>query len=259
MDITLYHGEPNGPSLTVLAALNETNVSANLVAIDLTMAERHLSTTPSSVEADLSVEGEGPILVVDGEAMADSVFITRFLDTIGTGTSLTFDDSLKQWEMMNFCRYTIERVAPAAAFLGTKAYLNNTLSALSDEAFEKIILPIRSQDLKARWVDIRNNVFSDEQTTDSQKKIAAAVEKIEGQLADKDWLMEAFSIADLEAYSWLAGMVELVPSAFENAPKTQAWLARVNARPSVQAALAVAKVDQPQNIWAPGPEINRWG
>jgi hypothetical protein len=34
---------------------------------------------------------------------------------------------------------------------------------------------------------------------------------------------------------------------------------RVRARPSVQAALARATVSAPQNSWAPGPEINRWG
>lgn len=41
--MTLYHGEPNGPSLTVLAALEETQIKANLVPIDLTLAERHLA------------------------------------------------------------------------------------------------------------------------------------------------------------------------------------------------------------------------
>ena len=32
MSLTLYHGEPNGPSLTVLAALFESGAEAELVA-----------------------------------------------------------------------------------------------------------------------------------------------------------------------------------------------------------------------------------
>jgi hypothetical protein len=34
---------------------------------------------------------------------------------------------------------------------------------------------------------------------------------------------------------------------------------RVKARPAVAAALAKATVADPASVWAPGPEINRWG
>ena len=41
MSMTLYHGEPNGPSFTVLAALFEKGVHADLVRIDLAEGARH--------------------------------------------------------------------------------------------------------------------------------------------------------------------------------------------------------------------------
>ena len=41
MSLTLYHGEPNGPSLAVLATLFAKGVEAELVAIDLARGERH--------------------------------------------------------------------------------------------------------------------------------------------------------------------------------------------------------------------------
>ena len=41
MSMTVYHGEPNGPSLTVLAALFETGLDAALVHIDLAKGQRH--------------------------------------------------------------------------------------------------------------------------------------------------------------------------------------------------------------------------
>jgi GST-like protein len=90
-------------------------------------------------------------------------------------------------------------------------------------------------------------------------KIAQAVNKIEAQLEGREWLMGEFSIADLESYAWLAGMVELVPSAFAERPRTANWMHRIRARPSVAKALSLAREAAPAASWAPGPEINRWG
>jgi GST-like protein len=102
--------------------------------------------------------------------------------------------------------------------------------------------------------------IDDARRADSRGKIVEAVDRIERELSDgRDWLIGAFSIADLESYAWLAGMPELVPEAFADRPRTAAWLARVKARPAVARALALATSAAPERIWAPGPEINRWG
>ncbi|MFC7048767.1 glutathione S-transferase family protein [Emcibacter nanhaiensis] len=259
MTMKLYHGEPNGPSLSVLAALSEKNLDADLVYIDLAMAERHGDKCEQSVEVNMSVEGEGPVLVVNGEPLADSVFIARYFDDIGSGTALVPEDSYGCWEVMTWCRQIIERLAPAAAYLGVRAYLQEPLAGLEEGDFEARVGKIASEDLAQRWRDVRAGNFSDEQVEDSQSKVVAAVEKVEGRLDGRDWLMGDFSMADLETYSWLAGMVELVPSAFENAEQTRAWMERVRNRSSVQQALSRATVAEPEKSWAPGPEINRWG
>ena len=258
MATILYHGEPNGPSFTVLAALAEKRVAAELKPIDLTAGERHSPDVPKNAEVEMSIEGEGPVLVADGEPMADSVFIACYLDDVGEGPAIRPADPYVRWEMMAWCRFVIERIAPAAAFLGTRAHLADKLAGLSDEDFSALTANIASADLRARWDDVRDGVFPDGQVADSEGKIATGVQRVEAKLADKDWLIGDFSIADLETYAWLAGMVDLVPDAFENAPRTAAWLARVKARPSVGSALAKASGD-PTKIWAPGPEINRWG
>jgi GSH-dependent disulfide-bond oxidoreductase len=72
-------------------------------------------------------------------------------------------------------------------------------------------------------------------------------------------LMGEFTSADLETCGWLVGMAAALPDAFAGRHRTAAWLARVRARPSVQAALALASTPGPESSWAPGPEINRWG
>jgi glutathione S-transferase len=256
MSLTLYHGEPNGPSLTVLAALFETGAEAELVAIDLAAGERHAK-APTSRQVEMSIEGEGPVLVADGEPMADSVFLAQYLDEALDG-GLQPADAFARWEMEMWCRFVIERIAPAAALLGNRACVTSRLQEMDDAAFEALVGRIGSADLAARWRAIRAGDFPEAQLEDSRAKIRLAVERLEKRI-EGDWILGAFTIADLETYAWLAGMVELVPAAFADAPKTRAWLDRVKARPAVQQALARSASGQPLRAWAPGPEINRWG
>lgn len=260
MALTLYHGEPNGPSLTVLAALFETGHDAELRAIDLAKGERHVSALPHNVEVDMSIEGEGPVLVADGEAMADSVFIACFLNDTAKGSPIAPAEPYARWQMMTWCRQTIERTAPAAAYLGSKNSLQDKLAAMDDAAFNAMIAPIKSEDLKARWTAARDGAFEEDKLEDSRAKIQAALNNIELQLSHgEDWLLGAFSIADLETYAWIAGMREVAPEAFEGKPFAAVWLGRMQARPSVARALGLARTPSPQKVWAPGPEINRWG
>lgn len=260
MSAILYHGEPNGPSLTVLAAAFEKQVAVELRAIDLAAGERHAGAVPYPDEVELSIEGEGPVLVADGVAMADSVFVACYLDDVGAGPALRPADPYGRWQMMAWCRQVIERVAPAAAYLGTQAHLAPRLAAMDPVEVILLIDNIGSFDLSDRWEAVRLGKFAEERLADSRAKIAQAVERLEAQLADgRDWLFGDFSIADLETYAWLAGMPALVPDAFADAPRTAAWMVRVKERPSVAQALALSASGAPETAWAPGPEINRWG
>jgi GST-like protein len=249
--MTLYHGEPNGPSFTVLAAMFEKGVPADLVRIDLAAGARHGLSCAGQPEVAMSVEGEGPVLAVDNEAMTDSVFIACYLDDVGNGAPLRPSDSYGRWETMTWCRQMIERTAPAAAFLGCKAH--------PPKVDPPMLAKIGSADLRLRWEQIGAGAFAEEKLVDSRAKIAAAVEKIEAKLDGRNWLMGEFTIADLESYAWLAGMVELAPEAFAGKQRTAAWMERIKRRPAVGRALSLASVADPAAHWAPGPEINRWG
>jgi GSH-dependent disulfide-bond oxidoreductase len=247
----LYHGEPNGPSFTVLATLIAKQVPAELRYIDLARGERHTLPCAQQPLVAMSIEGEGPVLVVDGEAMSDSVFIACYLDDVGQGAPLRPVEPYARWETMRWCRQIIERTAPAAAYLGCHAHPPRADAAVLEK--------IGSMDLRARWQQITAGQFSAEQLADSRAKIHQAVERIEERLADREWLMGTFSIADLESFAWLAGMVALVPEAFAARARAATWLARLRATPAVARALALARSADPAASWSVGPEINRWG
>ncbi|MCX7285170.1 MAG: glutathione S-transferase family protein [Novosphingobium sp.] len=261
MSAILYHGEPNGASLTVLAALAESGLAIECRHIDLLGGERHaIAGIADPVARDLGIEGEGPVLVAGGEAMTESVFLAQYFDEAAGGAGLQPADAHARWEMMMWCRQITERLSPAAALLGNMANAQEAIAAIPDDTFAALTASIVSDDLRERWQALHDGVIDAAQIADSEAKVAAAVDRCEKQLGDgREWLMGTFSIADLVTWSWLAGMQPLQPAAFADAPLTQAWIVRTGARPSVQAALARATVPDPLRAWAPGPEINRWG
>ena len=168
MRMTLYHGEPNGPSLAVLATLFAKEVQAELVRIDLESGQRHTLPCAQQPLVAMSVEGEGPVLVVEGEAMTDSVFIACYLDDVGQGAALRPTDPYGRWEMMRWCRQVTERSAPAAAYLGCWAHPPKADAALLER--------IGSVDLRARWKQIAAGKFSEDHLTDSRTKIHQTAE-----------------------------------------------------------------------------------
>ncbi|CDO38100.1 glutathione S-transferase family protein [Novosphingobium sp. KN65.2] len=260
MAMVLYHGAPNGPSLIVLAALAETGVDVERRPIDLLAGERHvLPGIGEAVALDMGIEGEGPVLVVDGEAMTDAVFLAQYFDELSDKASLQPIDPYAHWEMMMWCRQITERLSPAAALLGNVEFSQETLGAVSDERFEELAGRIVSADLRSRWEILRDGAVDLAQIVDSRTKVLQAVERCEKQLGDgRKWLMGELTIADLATFAWLAGMERVLPESFRDKPLTTVWLQRVRSRPAVASVLADGGADV-ATFWAPGPEINRWG
>ena len=261
MGPVLYHGEPNGASLTVLAALAESGLAIPCQPIDLLAGARHaLPGIAEPLAIDLGIEGEGPVLVISGEAMTESVFLAQYLDELAGGCGLQPDDAYAHWEMLMWCRQVTERLSPAAALLGNLANSQAAIAAIPADKLAALTGSIVSDDLRARWQALHDGAVDAAQVADSEAKVDQAVGRCEDKLADgREFLMGAFSIADLVTYSWLAGMELIRPESFAAAPLTTAWLACVAARPCVVSALALAKTAEPLRSWAPGPEINRWG
>ena len=261
MMTTLYHGEPNGPSLSVLAALYDSALDIEIRPLDLLGGERHaLPAVTESVALDMAVEGEGPVLVADGEAMTEAVFLAQYFDEAAGGCGLQPSDPYERWQMLMWCRQATERLSPAVAYLGNLAWSQKRLAALAPAEFEQLLATIASEDQRRRWQELRDGAVDAAKVEDSKTKVAQFAKRIETQLADgRQWLMGSFSIADLETYAWLRPMRELEADAFTGQERCLAWMDRVEARPSVRKALAHATTGNPARAFAPGPEINRWG
>jgi glutathione S-transferase len=257
----LYHGEPNGPSLSVLAALYESGLDIETRAIDLLAGERHaLPDVTEPVALEMAVEGEGPVVVADGEAMSEAVFLAQYFDEQAGGCGLQPGDPYARWQMLMWCRQATERLSPAVAYLGNLAWSQKRLADLPPAEFAKVADTIVSQDQRQRWEELRDGTVDAAKVEDSKTKVAQFAARVDTQLGDgREWLMGPFSIADLETYAWLRPMRELEPNSFAGQDRCLAWMDRVESRPSVQKALSQAKSENPAHAFAPGPEINRWG
>ena len=70
------------------------------------------------------------------------------------------------------------------------------------------------------------------------------MERMEERLTRWQWLAgDEYTLADVNSYSMVAGVPRLVPEAMseEKTPRSIEWLAAMNARPAVQAALATSR------------------
>jgi hypothetical protein len=75
--IDLYHWEPNGVFLKPLMALEEKQAAYTSHWFDPTRFEQIAAVFPSSVESQLQLEREGPVLVADGDDHLEHVLHAR--------------------------------------------------------------------------------------------------------------------------------------------------------------------------------------
>jgi glutathione S-transferase len=81
-------------------------------------------------------------------------------------------------------------------------------------------------------------------------------------LANGAWLAGPdYSIADIDAFAMLRVIGDLAPEVVnaEATPRILEYVARISARPAVQAALASSRSGRPEQHFVPGVEPSRWG
>jgi len=258
--IELYHWEPNTFALKPLIVLHEKGVAFQSRYVDALAFGQYALPFATQLEVEHNPEGEGPILVVDGVPMTESFFISLYLDEAYPDKPLRAADAANRWRVLMWARFVNEVLAPAIATLGCKKYLAPALKARDRAAIERAIAKIPTQEQRDGWRAALDNAYGADLVEDSRRKIGLAVKKVEDALASAEWLAgPAYSLADIDMYALLAPVRDLAPDLLESAPKTKAWLARIDARPAVKKALATSKTGRPHEAYAPGPEHSRWG
>ena len=92
--------------------------------------------------------------------------------------------------------------------------------------------------------------------------VQEAVAKMEAALAKAPWIAgEGYSLADIALLFMARAMRVATPEILnaKAAPKTWAWLKKMERRRAVKDVLATARRAEPDKLFMPGPEPARWG
>ena len=107
--------------------------------------------------------------------------------------------------------------------------------------FEKLMERIPLPDQRKKWTTARSG-FSEADLANATEKIIYAVDKVEKQLTQNEWLAGAdYTLADINFYSMCGMMVERMFPELEIAtrcPRLVEWRNKLTARPAVARALS---------------------
>ena len=257
--LELYHWAPNGPWLKPLIVIAEKGIDCTLRHVDVLAFEQYGPTMPApSQETRLNQEGEGPLLVHDGRQLTESFFISEYLDSVFDGPALRPTDPVAFNRMLAWARFVNEVFMPAANTLGCRQFLAPALAGKSPptEMLDRIAVGF----VPEGWLRAYAGDYPYALVEESRRKLKIAIDRIEASLNGGPYLLGAeFSLADVDAFAISRSLPLLVPDLTDSRDLFLAWLARLEERPAVRAALATGGWKNPETAFAPGPEHARWG
>ena len=260
--LDLYHWEPNGVFLKPLMALEEKQAPFTSRWFDPTRFEQLEQGFPFSVESQLQLEREGPILVADATVVSSSFFMLEYIAEAIPGPSLLPDAPYDRYRARAWGQMLGLALGPATSALGCARYLAPELAQRNSNELRRDIERIEPIERRNAWLAVADGVYDDNATSIFRERLKAPVGRVESALARSGWLAgPAYSIADIDAYALIDPLRELA-SGVVNAqatPHVVDWLDRIASRPSTHAARARAHRPDPRTAFVPGMEPSRWG
>ena len=260
--LELVHWEPHCGSLKVLVALQERSLDFHSRWVDFLSLEQYGLAPFAAPEAAITIEGESPVLVHDGNVIADSFNTLLYLDDAFPAPPLQPSTAAGQWRIQVWARLFAEVLAPSVSTLGCRRYLGAALAGRDRVALAQRVAQLAVHERRVAWEAALAGQYPEALIEDSHRKVGLALGKAEAALEKSAWLLESgFSIADIDLFGLANALPALVPDIAGSAvlPRLNAWLERMRARPAVQRALATSRSGHPQQAFAPGPEHSRWG
>ena len=251
--IALHHFEPASNSGEVLICLNEKGIDFVGHYVDVLAGEQF-----SADFLKLNPAGQVPVLVHDGHVLTETGFILQYLDEAFPAVSLTPHSPEGRYRVNVWIKYVNEHMAPAAWKLG----IGRTVATLGErrgviEAALGRAPPERQQ----AWT----KAFAGFDSVDleiARGLLPVRLERMETALTACEWLAgDHYSLADIVVFPTANALPGVTPDLVNatSTPRIWKWLERMRARPAVRSALALARTDRPQAVFAPGPEGSRWG
>lgn len=235
--LELYHAEPVANSMKVLLCMKEKNIEFVSHYVNLLRFEQH---SPEFVK--INANGQVPVLVHDGVIITESSVINEYLDEVFPKVPLKPDNAVERARMRIWTKFVDEYFMPALSMIGWHIMVRRIAQKLKGKELEEMLSHIPLKEQRDKWATVAGSSFTEEQLADSRRKIGISMQKMETILSSQPWLAGgAYSLAEVNSYSAVAAIPRLCPEIMnaKDTPRSMEWLARMNERPAVKAALAM--------------------
>lgn len=242
--LKLYHAEPAANSLKSLLSFKEKGLEFESVYVDLHRFEQH---EPWFVA--INPEGQVPVLDHDGVIITHTTVIGEYLeDAFPEAPALRPPDPVGKARMRYWNKFCDEHVMNYVSIHGWHRMVGVIARSIESGEFERLVARIPLVEQREKWRTARSG-FSEADLANATRKIEVAVDKVERQLAETPWLAGSmYTLADINFFSMCGMAVQrMFPEmkVEKRAPRLVDWVARMHARPGVQAALAMPNRTNP--------------
>ena len=178
--------------------LHEKGLSFETYEVDLSnKSEEFLDASPTA---------KVPVVVVDGDSIYESNVVNQYLDEVTDGPKLMPEDPKR------------------------RAYARIWMSFADTDFFPAVFVASVGRDRD----------FSEDRISEAFEKLEAALRKLEERLEDREYLADEFSLADVAHAGNFVRLRELEERgevSLETYPNVAAWMGRLEARTSYEAAV----------------------
>jgi glutathione S-transferase len=229
--LALYNSQSSTCSQKVRLCLAEKGLEYREHRLN-TLADEHLQ--PAYLA--LNPNGVVPTLVHDGKPVIDSSVICEYVEEIHPEPPLMPRDALGRARLRAWMRFAEEVPTQAIRVPSFHQALAGRFRGLDNERFAAAAArrPLR----KHMYRRMGQHGFSPEEVQAALEQLDLTLQRMEVLLASGPWLMgESFTLADILVIPTIDRMADLGHAArWSKLPGVASWYARVQQRPSFQAA-----------------------
>lgn len=235
--LELYHFEPVANSMKPMLYLKEKGldfVSHQLSGRDF----EHLSPEFLAINPD----GQVPVLVHDGKVITESTVINEYLEDVFPENPLRPADPFARARMRIWTKFVDEYFCPALTIIGSHG-ASKFVKQMDQKKLQDALARMPLKEVRDKWATISSTSYSDEVLAEARRKLGICAGRMEKALAASPWLAgTTYSLADIDIYSFAVALPRVLPDSVneKETPKLMNWVARMNDRPAVKAALAMS-------------------
>jgi glutathione S-transferase len=241
--LDLYHYEPSANSMKPMLCLKEKGLAFTSHYIDLHSFEQH---APEFVK--VNPNGQVPALIHDGAIITESTVINEYLEDVFPEVRLRPQDPVQRAHMRIWSKFVDEYFCPALSMLGWNLLVPGIVERLKGGEFDRLLERIPLKEQRDKWKTAATHAFTDEQLSESRRKVGVSIERMEKILEGSPWLAgPTYSLADVNTVSMVIPVPRMVPEAMNEkiAPRSCDWLRRMHERSAVKATLAMSRRPAP--------------